>query len=99
MVGPTLDKIRATVGSIIVNHEPERMERGEIDELSDQHNDMVHQLASLTVSSSASVSLSGSDRSNPVSTQPVPTYAGVLSASKAAPSHPTTYVAYRAINW
>ena len=78
-----MDKIRATVGSIIVNHEPERMERGEIDELSDQHNDMVHQLASLTVSSSASVSLSGYDRSNPVPTQPVPTYAGVLSAPKA----------------
>ena len=34
------------------------MERGEIDELSDQHNDMLHRLASLTVSSSASVSLS-----------------------------------------
>ena len=59
------------------------MERGEIDELSVQHNEMLHQLASLTVSSSASVSLSESDRSNLVSTQPVPTYAGVLSAPKA----------------
>ena len=59
------------------------MERGEIDELSDQHNGMLHQLASLTVSSSASISLSESDRSYPVPTQPVPTYAGVLSAPKA----------------
>ena len=59
------------------------MERGEIDELSDQHNDMLHQLAGLTVSSSASVSLSEFDRSNPVPPQPVPTYAGVLSAPKA----------------
>ena len=30
----------------IFNRELERMERGEIDELSDQHNDMLHQLAS-----------------------------------------------------
>ena len=67
----------------IVNRELERMERGEIDELSVQHNEMLHQLASLTVSSSASVSLSESDRSNPVPTQPVPTYAGVLSAPTA----------------
>ena len=59
------------------------MERGEIDEFSEQHNNMLHQLASLSVSSSASVNLSESDRSNPVSTQPVPTYAGVLSAPKA----------------
>ena len=41
----------------IVNRELERMERGEIDELSDQHDDMLHQLASLNVSSSASVCL------------------------------------------
>ena len=59
------------------------MKREEIDELSVQHNEMLHQLASLTVSSSASVSLSESDRSNPFPTQPVPTYAGVLSVPKA----------------
>ena len=58
------------------------MERGEIDELSDEHNDMLHQLASLTISSSASVNLSESNRSNHVPTQPVPTYAGVPSAPK-----------------
>ena len=62
----------------IVNRELEKMERGEIDELSEQHN----QLASLSVSSSASVNLSESNRSNPVPTRPVPTYAGVLSAPK-----------------
>ena len=55
----------------------------EIDELSDHNNDTRHQLASVTVSSSASVFLSESDRSNPVPTQPVPTYAGALSAPKA----------------
>ena len=67
----------------IVNRELEKMVRGEIDELSSQHNDMLHQLASLSVSSSAPVSLSESERSNPVLSQPVPTYAGVLSAPKA----------------
>ena len=65
----------------IVNRELEKMERGEIDELSEQHN-MLHQLASLSVSSSASVHSSESNRSNPVPTRPVPTYAGVLSAPK-----------------
>ena len=59
------------------------MERGEINELSVQHNVMLHQFASLTVSSPASVSLPVSERSSPVSTQPVPTYAGALSAPKA----------------
>ena len=59
------------------------MERGEIDELSTQHNDMLHQLASLSVSSSASVSLSEYERSYPVTSQPAPTYAGALSAPKA----------------
>ena len=54
-----------------------------MDELSSQHNDILHQLASLSVSSSASVNLSESERSNPVLSQPVPTYAGVLSALKA----------------
>ena len=73
----------------IVNRELEEMERGEIDERSTQHNDMLHQLASLSVSSSASVSLSESERSNPVSSQPVPTYAGVLSAPKAVTFTPT----------
>ena len=67
----------------IVDRELEKMERGEIDQLSTQHNEMLHQLASLTVSSPASVSLPVSERSNPVSTQPVPTYAGALSAPKA----------------
>ena len=42
----------------IVNRELDKMERGEIDQLSTQHNDMLHQLARLSVSSSASVSLS-----------------------------------------
>ena len=65
------------------------MERGEIDELSSQHNDTLHQLASLSVSSSASFSLSGSERSNPVLSQPVPTYAGVLSAPKAVTFTPS----------
>ena len=68
----------------IVNRELEKMERGEIDELSEQHN----QLASLSVSSSASVNLSESNRSNPVPTQPVPTYAEVLSAPKVVTSTP-----------
>ena len=67
----------------IVNRELEKMERGEIDQLSTQQNHMLHQLASLSVSSSASVSLSESERSNPVMSQPVTTYAGVLSAPKA----------------
>ena len=67
----------------IVNRELEKLERAEIDQLSTQLNDMLHQLASLSVSSSASVSLSESERSNPVMSQPVPTYAGVLSAPKA----------------
>ena len=38
----------------IVNRELEKMERGEIEELSVQHNNLVQQLASLSVSSSAS---------------------------------------------
>ena len=42
----------------IVNRELDKMERREIDELSEQHNNMLHQLASLSVSSSASVTLS-----------------------------------------
>ena len=67
----------------IVNHQLERMEKGEIEQLYEQHNAMLHQLAILSVSSSASVTLSESDPSNPVPVQPVPTYAGVLSAPKA----------------
>ena len=39
---------------------------------------MLHRLARLSVSSSASVTLSESDPSNPVPTQPVPTYAGAF---------------------
>ena len=64
---PTLDttvpimSIRHRLASI-VDRELEKMERGEIDQLSTQHNDMLHQLASLSVSSSASVSLSESER-------------------------------------
>ena len=53
--------IRQRLASI-VDRELEKMERGEIDQLSTQHNDMLHQLASLSVSSSASVSLSESER-------------------------------------
>ena len=67
----------------IVNRELEKMEHGEVDQLSTQHNNMLHQLACLSVSSSAPVSLPESDRSNPVTSQPVPTYAGVLSAPEA----------------
>ena len=66
----------------IVHRELGKMEGGEIDELSEQHNNMLQQLASLNVSNFASVTLSESDRSNPVPTQPVPTYAWVLSAPK-----------------
>ena len=73
----------------IVDRELEKMERGEIDRLSAQHDEMLHQLASLSVSSSASVSLSESERSNPVLSQPVPTYAGVLSAPKAVTFTPS----------
>ena len=64
---PTIDttapimSIRHRLASI-VDRELEKMERGEIDQLSTQHNDMLHQLASLSVSSSASVSLSESER-------------------------------------
>ena len=53
----------------IVNRELEKMERGEIEELSVQHNDMLQQLTSLYVSSSGSVTLSESDPSNLVPTQ------------------------------
>ena len=74
--------VRHRLASIVIR-EVEKMERGEIDELSDQHIDMLHQLARLSVSGSASVSLSESNRSNPVSTQPVPTYAGLLFPPKA----------------
>ena len=48
----------------IVNHQLERMEKGEIEQLYEQHNAMLHQLAILSVSSSASVTLSESDPSN-----------------------------------
>ena len=89
---PTLDtpimSIRHRLASI-VDRELEKMERGEIDQLSTQTNEMLHQLASLSVTSSASVSLSESDRSNRVLSQPVPTYAGVLSAPKAVTFTPS----------
>ena len=41
--------IRQRLASI-VDRELEKMERGEIDQLSAQHNEMLHQLASLSVS-------------------------------------------------
>ena len=72
---PTFDpatpilSIRHRLASI-VNRELEKMERGEIEELSVQHNDMLQQLTSLYVSSSGSVTLSESDPSNLVPTQP-----------------------------
>jgi len=80
--------IRQRLASI-VDRELEKMERGEIDQLSAQHNEMLHQLASLSVSNTASASLSESERSNPVLSQPVPTYAGVLSAPKAVTFTPS----------
>ena len=67
----------------IVNHQLERMEKGEISQLSDQQTTPLQQLASLSVSGSSSAALSESDPSNPLPVQPVPTYAGVLSAPKA----------------
>ena len=67
----------------IVNRELEKMERGEIEELSVHHDNMLQQLANLSVSSFESVTLSESVPSTPVPTQPVPAYAGVLSAPKA----------------
>ena len=65
----------------IANRELQRMETGEIDQLSEQHNSIPTQLASLEVGSSTStaVNLSDVDSSSSVS---VPTYAGVLSAQK-----------------
>ena len=67
----------------IINHQLERMENGEIDQLTDQHNSMLQQLASMSVSGSSSAASSETDPSNPLPVQPVPTYAGVLSAPKA----------------
>ena len=67
----------------IINQQLERMERGEINQLSDQQNSILQQLASLSVSGSSSTAFSESDPSNPLLVQPVPTYAGVLSAPKA----------------
>ena len=59
------------------------MENGEIDQRSDQHNSMLQQLASMSVSGSSSAAASETDPSNPLPVQPVPTYAGVVSAPKA----------------
>ena len=67
----------------IVHRELEKMERGEIEVLSEQHNSILQQFASLSVSSSpaASVTLSEPNNSNPVPpVQFAPTYAAVLSA-------------------
>ena len=66
----------------IVNRELEQIVCGESEVLSVKDNNML-QLASLSVLSSATPTLFESDPSNLVSTQPVPTYAGVLSAPKA----------------
>ena len=74
--------IRKRLGRII-NQQLEHMEKGEISQLSDQHNTMLQQLASLSVSGSSPAALSESDPSNPPPVQPVSTYAGVLSAPKA----------------
>ena len=63
-----------------VNHQLELMEKGEINQLSDQHS---WQEGLSVSSSSASVTLSESDPSIPDHVQPIPTYAGVLSAPKA----------------
>ena len=79
----------------IVNRELERMERGEIDELSDQHDDMLHQLASLSVSSSASVCLGPTAQILSQLNQYQRTQ-GCCPHRRLSPSHPTTYVAYRA---
>ena len=49
---------------------------------------MLQQLASLSVAGSSSATLSEPDPLNPLPVQPVPTYAGVLSAPKAATSTP-----------
>ena len=56
----------------IVDRELQRMENGEIDQLSQQHNSMLTQLSSLKV---------GSSTSTPVNLS-VPTYAGVLFTQK-----------------
>ena len=74
--------IRERLARIII-HQLERMENGEMDQLTDQHNSMLQQLASMSVSGSSSAALSETDPSNPLPVQPVPTYAGVLSAPKA----------------
>ena len=73
----------------IVNRELEKIERGQIDQLSVQRNNVLQQPASLMVSRSASVTLFESEPSNPVPTQSVPTYAGVLSAPKAVTFTPS----------
>ena len=54
------------------------MEKGETEELSQQQNDMLHQLACLSISSS-SASVNESNPSNPAPTvQPAMAYPGVL---------------------
>ena len=63
----------------ILNRQFERMEDGEIEELTDQHNSMLIQLASLKVGSNSASAVNVSTDSASV---PVPTYAGVLSAPK-----------------
>ena len=55
---------------------------GEISQFSDQLNSMLKQLASLSVSGSSSAASSESYPLNSLPVQPVPTYAGVLSAPK-----------------
>ena len=83
--GAPIDSIRDRLARI-VHRELEKMERGEIEVLSEQHNSMLQQLASLSVSSSpaAPVTLSESYHSNSVTpVQTASTYAAVLSAPKA----------------
>ena len=65
----------------ILDRQLSHTEEGEIEQLSDQHNSMLHQLASPKVgfSTSTAVNLSGADSAT---SGPVPTYEGLLSAQK-----------------
>ena len=87
--------IRERLGRI-VTPQLELMEKEEIIQLSDQHNSMLQQLASVSLSGSSSAASSDPDPSNSLPVSPVPTYAGVLSAPKAVTSHLMTDLAYRA---
>ena len=67
----------------IINHQLVRMENGEINQITDQHNSMLQHLASMSVSGSSSAALSETDPLTPLPVQTVLTYVGVLSAPKA----------------